>query len=103
MISHTHTHTHTYIHSACMLQVGEFLLRHMSGSKAGVSHACAQSLLALAGMAEGGLCAPSPTWAAQAMSVIVDLWAPEGHGPARPALLTLLASNVHLLQVRWGL
>ena len=71
----------------------------MSGSKAGVSHACARALLALAGMADGGLCAPTPTWAAQAMSVLVDLWAPDGHVPARPALLTLLASNIHLLQV----
>ena len=82
--------------------MGEFLLRHMSGSKAGVSHACARALLALAGMAHDGLCAPTPTWAAQAMSVLVDLWAPDGHGPARPALLTLLANNVHLLQVQPG-
>ena len=47
-----------------MPQVGEFLLCHMSGSKAGGSHACDLSLLALAGMAEGGLCAPTPTRAA---------------------------------------
>lgn len=82
------------------LQVGEYLLGHMSSGRPESSHACAQALLALAGMAAQGLCAPTPAWASQAMSALVDLWAPDGHAPARAALLALLASNLHLLQVR---
>ena len=81
-------------------QVGEYLLRHMSSGRPEGSYACASALLVLAGLASEGLCAPTPAWASQAMSALVDLWAPEGHAPARAALLALLASNLHLLQVR---